>query len=584
MVSLFGIFQTGAQSLGAQQRGLSVTAENIANVNTEGYSRQRVRLVAGEPVPAPDGLFGGGVRVGGLDRLRDEALDAQIRCQLGAQAFYRNSRAAYDGLQAALVDTLAASVDDLGAGGEVGLNQALLRFFDAFSELSLEPESLANRTVAVEEARNLADAFRGIHNGLREQVAGLNRRVPALVDRVNAIAAEIASLNARIAHLELGGARTASGLRDERGRLLAELSAIAPIRIVETETGAANVSLAGALLVSNDRAYGIEAVAREGDPFGRYDVVASLSPVRVLNGAIGGGELGAVLHLRDEVVPGYIQEINTLARTLIWEANRIHSRSAGLAGFETVTGAFRVTDPDLPLQAAGVPFPVQAGSLTIRVADEAGEQLAQYSIDLDPAVDSLRDVAERIDAADGTVGGGNLTASVNPDGSLTIAAGTGTLSFASDSSGFLAAIGVNTLFSGTGSDSIAVSDALAADPRLLAVSATGAVGDNTGALELAALRDARVLEGGRASLTDSYRALVARLGTEAGRADELETAAGLMVDSLTLRQEEISGVSTDEEAVNLMRYQRAFEAAARLITTVDEMIATIIERTGLAGR
>jgi flagellar hook-associated protein 1 FlgK len=585
MVSLFGIFNLGSQSLGAQQRGLAITADNIANVNTEGYSRQRVRLVTGDPVPTPQGLFGGGVRLDGIDRIRNEALDTQIRFQLTAEGFYRQSRLGYEGLQAALIDTLAASPDETGMNTEIGLNQALLRLFDAFGEVSLEPENVSTRVVAIEEARNVAEAFQSVSVGLRDQIASLNNQVPGMVDRVNSLTERIAALNARIADYEVGGLRTASTLRDERGVLLNELSELARVQIVETESGAVNVSLAGSLLVSHDRANSLEAVRREGDPFLAYDVMTTGNPPRRLTEAIDGGELGAVLRLRDEVIPSYLEEIDTLARSVIWEVNRIHSRGVGLTGFSAVSSENAASNADAVLNAAGYPFTMEAGTFSIRVLDESGEEIGTYSIDIDPSSDSLNDIAARIDAADGTVGGGDLLATVNADGTLTVStSGNQQLTFAGDSSGFLATLGINTLFSGWDAASMGLSDAVAANPLLLAASETGAAGDNGAALELAGLRDSRVMNDGRASLTDFYQSVISRLGTESGRAESLETSSGLMVDSLKMRQEELSGVSVDEEAINLMRYQRAFEAAARLITTVDEMLATIIERTGLAGR
>jgi len=579
MVTLFGIFNIGSQSLGAQQRGLSVTADNIANVNTDGYTRQRVTLTTGTPIGAPEGMYGTGVRVDGVERLRDAVLESQVRLQVSAEAFYRGTRTGYDQLQAVLTPSLG-SVDGLDTSGAGGIDAALGALFDAFSELSLAPESLDVRQVVLQEAENVSGAFRTARNELTAYQSSLNGQITAMVDEVNRIAGQVADLNARIVREELGGLRGANTLRDERGRLLNRLSELVPVTTTETETGSVNVSVGGSLLVSNDRAMTLQALQRENDPLRSYDIVLASSGTRVLNASLDGGKLGGLLAVRDEIIPGYIKDLDTLASAVIGEINRIHAGSVGLVGFDSVTASVPARDATVPLASAGYSFPLVSGSLSIRVTGSDGTEIATYEIDVDPSTDSLEDLAARIDAADGVPGGGDVTASVNPDGTLTLSAGNGErIAFTDDSSGFLAAAGINTFFTGTDAATIGVADAIASDPRLIAASATGEVGNNAAALELAALRDASVMEDG-SSLTGFYRGIVTRVGVEASHAAELESAAGLMTDSLQARQEELSGVSLDEEAVNMMRYQRAFEAAARLISAVDEMLATVL---GMGG-
>jgi flagellar hook-associated protein 1 FlgK len=257
----------------------------------------------------------------------------------------------------------------------------------------------------------------------------------------------------------------------------------------------------------------------------------------------------------------------------------------GLEGYSSVTSSGAVSDPSTILQAAGLPFAVQAGSFRIRLTDSEGNELDVYEIAVDPSTDSLAEIAARIDASDGQTGAGPVRASVDSSGRLSISTeGDQRLTFQEDTSHFLSSIGNNNLFEGFDAGSIGVSQALLDNPALIAASTTGEPGGSEAARAIAGLRDLGVLDGGRTSLLSFYQTLTADLGGEAQRAAQLESNSDLLLQSLHYRQEELSGVNVDEEAVEMMKYQRCFQAAARLITAADEMMATIIERTGLAGR
>ena len=577
MPSLSGIFNLAAQALGAFQAGIAVAGDNIANANTEGYSRQRLNLATEMPIRLPEAIYGMGVKIQGIERLRDEALDIRIRQQSASNGFLTQSRDIYNELQTTLQDSLGIVSADLNATGDVGLNHALIRFFDAFGELALEPESSQARTLVIEQTRSLITTFHAADEGLKGFRRNLNEQVPFLVDEVNTLAEQVANLNKKIGVLELGGARKANTLRDERGRLLKELSEIVPIQIREQPNGAVNINLGGLTLVSGGRSVDMVYTRRDGDPNGTFDLFMEGNNAQRLDRVIDAGKLGAVLEARDVTIPEFMDRLEKLASAIITEVNRIHTVAMGSVPFRSLNAGNAVDESSLPLNLAGFDHPMTAGSFDIGILDENGDPLETYSIAVDPTTDSIDDIAQRIDAADGVVGGGAIEATVGANGILNISAnGTQQFRFTADSSGFLSAAGLNTFFSGSGSGNINLSSLVESNLAYIAASAMGAPGDGSAAMQIAALRDTGVMNGGTTSIIDHYEAIVSSMGMQGRRNEELAVNSQALLESLEHRQEEFAGVSVDEEAVEMMRYQRAFQAAARLISTVDEMMETLV--------
>jgi flagellar hook-associated protein 1 FlgK len=294
---------------------------------------------------------------------------------------------------------------------------------------------------------------------------------------------------------------------------------------------------------------------------------------------VAGGAIAGLLHSRNDA-DGYVKyaqgRLDTLAATLIEEMNRIQTAGAASTGLQTVTSQYAVTDPTAPLGSAGLPFGLTVpGTLTVFTYDTATGALAGSATIPVTAATTLNDLAAQFSVA-------GLSASVS-GGTLTLGAAAGqSFRFAGDTSNLLPALGLNSFFTGTNASTIAVNAALLADPNLLTVGfadpVTGVVaaGDNQAALAMAGLSDQKVLGGGAASLTDFYAETVGVLGARTAANNRLVETQTLVTQTIQNQREQVAGVSLDEEMIELVKAQRAFEASAKLVQVVDELLDTVV--------
>jgi flagellar hook-associated protein 1 FlgK len=243
-----------------------------------------------------------------------------------------------------------------------------------------------------------------------------------------------------------------------------------------------------------------------------------------------------------------------------------------------VTGGIVVDDPAAALNstAAGLEFAPVNGSFVVHLKQKGtgptSSTLIQVDLDGlngdDTTLNALAAALDGIDGLSATVTGGQLRIATDGAG--------GEFSFSQDSSGVLAALGINVFFTGTGAQDIGVNAAVKARPGLLAAAGNGQVGDNATARTIADLasRPLASLEG--ISLEEAYERMINQTAVSASGARTSATAAASVRETLLSQREALSGVSLDEEAINLIREQRAFQAAARLIAAVDEMMRTLI--------
>ncbi|WP_285907046.1 flagellar hook-associated protein FlgK [Pseudodesulfovibrio pelocollis] len=307
-----------------------------------------------------------------------------------------------------------------------------------------------------------------------------------------------------------------------------------------------------------------------------------------------GGSLAALLSFRDNYVGKYREKLENLTETLIWETNRRHSQGAGLQAFSVVDGTYGVTSTTKALgsDSTGLVFgdKLQAGSAFIYVYNESTGLLASSaSLDFgggatfDPKIHSLTDVMNAVN----TSFAGSINASI-VNNKLRLEAEEGcTFAFGNDSAGLMAALGINTFFKGSSPMDFQVNEKISGDLDYLAtghVNGAGEmnVGDNTTALAMYALREVQVaissvVEGTtNTTLLSYYNGLVGNVGSDTNRAKFNQNFYNTLATDLNERQQQVSGVNLDEEMSNLIRYQASYTAAARLITTADQMLQTIL--------
>jgi len=589
MVTLFGIFEVGSRGLAAQQNGLDITGHNIANANTPGYSRQRANLASSLPLNLTPGAIPTGVEVQSITRLRDEFLDFQIRQQASLSGFFTENEDTFTQIEVILQDPLnplAELLEESSSAG--GLNSLMKRFFSAFQELANNPESLAVRAAVRETAITLTTSFNVIHDSLEQFQIDLNKEIKVTVDQINGIAERIAKLNEEIARIETQTGNFANDARDTRDKLLTELSEIVSIETNERPNGIVDVRAAGSSIVIGNQVAPFVAQIDPSDPNRFYQILNSVELSQVLTTEIDSGRLGALIQGRDRLVPDAIDHVNELANLIIREVNNVHSRHIGLVGFDSLTSPVSIQDPAVTLDTAGfLDFPTQAGQFTIRITDADGVVQELLTVAFDPAIDTLASLAASIDSADGLAGAGNgsISATVNANNQLEIVSNGGLeFTFSEDTSHILAALGLNTFFAGADAGDISLTDFIL-DPDLglqrIAASGTGAEGDNMGALAIADLEFADIARNNTTTLGDFYREGVSELGVKAQRNKALSAESATFLEDLKLRQESVAGVSLDEESVNLIKFQQAFNGAARYITIVDSLIDRVVNFLGI---
>lgn len=336
----------------------------------------------------------------------------------------------------------------------------------------------------------------------------------------------------------------------------------------------------------------------------------NISPQTFANGEdntrrLTGGTLAGHLNFRDTYVGGYRDKLDAFARELVWSVNAIHSEGAGLQKLSEATGTYQVLDPGDALEgdSAGLFFrdKLQPGSLSFYVFDDTG-QLANGGQPLildfdsgtagqqnfDPAVHSLEDVRDAFNDTLTAAGlGGDVQASIVNDALRISSSNDYTFGFGQDSTGLLGALGINTYFSGTDAGSIAMNPAVAANKSFINVghyNGAGEIneGDNVIASDIAALQNKKMTIhtdlGGNArqTLSEFYNSLITAVGADTRGAEFNFEYQRALAQDLNEKQQSTSGVNLDEEMSNLIKFQHSYTAAAKLITTADQMLQTLL--------
>jgi flagellar hook-associated protein 1 FlgK len=457
MSSLSGSMLMAVNSLLVQQGALEATTNNIANVNTPGYSREIANMTEATPTVEGNLVYGQGVTLQSITSVRDRLLEISMD---GATQQQSGAQAQLSSLQ---------QVQNLFSSTTSGLGTDLTAFFNSLNQLSTDPTNIPDRQSVLATANNLASDF----NSTSEQLTGiqnnLNLNVSQSVDQINQLTSQIATLNTQVASLQKLGIDPGS-IEDERDQLETQLSQVAGASITQTADGDTITIGNGSALVVGGQSF---AVQSSTDANGNQQVFASGQDITA---DIQGGQLGGVLQVRDQFLPTVTSELDSLASGLATNFNAAHEQGFDLSG-------------------------------------NAGQQ------------------------------------------------------FFNDTTG----AGAAAKFS------VAITD-----PSLIAASSDGSAGSNGNLAALQAVQT-QALPSGQTP-TDTYSNLTYNVGNATAQAQAAQSAAQLSLNQITDQRQAVSGVSIDEETTNLIRYQNAYSAAARVITTIDELTQTLLNMaTAIVG-
>ena len=560
-MGLSGALDIGRSGILTSQAALQVTGNNLANAATPGYHRQTAQLSPTIDQQIQQGVYvGTGVQIDQVHRQINQALESRLRTATADQS---GSQVRQDLLNQ------VESIESSYSGSS--LSDRLTTFFNQWSQLANNPQDTSQRNLVAQQGASLAQYIQGLRTQMTNLRSQTDQTIGNDVSSVNDRLTQIAKLNGQIA----GQNSPPSSLMDQRDQLLGQVSKYLDISTIQQPDGATDVYVGSTPLVlgSTDRGLKLDKKNVNGTTQIQLEVKADNQPLN-----ISSGSLGAAVAFRQQDLPTAISQLDTFTNQLIFQVNKIHSQGQGLTGITSTTSHNAVADPAAALNssAAALPFTPTNGTFKVAVTDPATGQktttVVHVSLNGAPSDTSLNSLTTDLNAITG------VNASVTTDGKLKISAsGSDTLSFSSDSSGVLAALGVNSYFTGSDATNIAVSNTVLNDPKQLAISQNGDSADNSGALAMANLASQNVSELGGVSLSDYWSNHVSDIATQLSQAKQQNTANGVVQSNLEQQQQAVSGVNTNQEAINLMQNQQAFQASAKFISTVDQMMQTLIQ-------
>ncbi|MCK4618612.1 MAG: flagellar hook-associated protein FlgK [Desulfobacterales bacterium] len=458
MSNVYGILNTARTALLTQQKAIDVTGHNIANVNTDGYSRQRVNMATNAPYSSQPGQTGTGVRAAEIQKIYDRFLGAQINNE--------NQNLGNWEAQKGVLERVEIIFDESSG---YGLNQAMSEFWNAWQDLANNPSDYAERAALLAKSETMTATFNNIYSNLEQIQIDIDTSIMGTVKEINSIAERIAGLNQKIALTEVGG-QNANDYRDSRDLLLNELSLMINIDSFENSDGKVTVLVAGGRpLVENISSWNLSTKA---DDSGFQNIAWTDSDGNMVDitDSISGGKLKGWLEVRDVTIPDYLSKLDDLAEGIITEVNDLHKAGLGLNDVSVVGRNFFT-----------------------------GTTATNMAVDVDD---------------------------------------------------------VNNIAAAGSSD--------------------GLPGGNSNAIEIANLQNALKMNSDTATFDDYYNSLVTDVGSGVQKATVNFDHQSSMVTHLDNYRESVSGVSLDEEMVNLIKFQHGYNAAARLISVADELLDRVI--------
>ena len=557
--NIFSALSSAKLGLLAQQLAIEVTGQNIANVETEGYSRQDVSFEANTPRHAIKygsmHQIGTGVRVAGIERAHDQFLFEQIMDEGDLTGSTEVKKDIFEQLEILFNE-----------GSGRSLNDALSSFFASVHDLATNARGLPERADLVSKAENLASTF----NQTGKQLYTIQRNIDATIEtevtEINSLTTQIGKLNENIHASEPASQYKANDLRDNRDRLVKELSKKIDIQLIEESDSQISLTLKdGTALVLKDQVFDLS-TSINGNNESFYDVyIDTGSTTKDITSTITGGELRGYLDMRDTEVESILDKMNILSASFIQEFNGIHRAGFGVDGSSGLDffSALDVTvDHDVDNTGTAVVSMTNASPTTISV-----------------------------DEFEIAFTGSNAFTLNN----LTTNASSGTFTFTTGSTfnikdGFAVTISgaavsgdkVTFSVSEDSASGMAVSSTITANTRKIAAGTT-TNGDGANALLMADLQNTLSFNSvtwsgsgsGSYTFDEYYNAVVSTIGIESFSAQStLRQQEGIMLQ-LNSRRESISGVSIDEEMIKMIKFQQAYNASARMISVVDEMLDTL---------
>jgi flagellar hook-associated protein 1 FlgK len=547
--NIFSVLNTAKLGLQTNQTAIEVVGHNIANVQTEGFSRQEVTLEANRPRRVGLAFLGTGVRATNVTRNFDQFLFNQILSESSTLGNFDIRNTFFQRLE---------TIVNEGSG--VSLNNAMSDFFLAFDDLASNPTNLGARTAVLSAAGTLASVFNQLGSSLHQQRINLDGSISAEVTDINGMLDEIAELNRSIIQLENGNT-PANDLLDQRDLLVKQLSEKLDVQLVDTNDSKTMLTLSGGSpLVVGTTVFHLSTAANL-DNRGFKDVLVDdgMGGTNNVTTEIQGGEMRGFLDMRDLETLGLIDKLDRLAAGLMEQVNGIHQQGVGLDGssgnlfFETLTPTVTIGSQNL-------------GTPTVTAVNASPSTVTVDKFQLQFTGGGTFDVFN-------LTTGQTVATGLAVGGTVNIANGLAITTGGTPVDGDT----VNISISEDAALNMALSSTVLNDTSKIAAGLSG-TGDGQNALNISNLQNSLVFsaEGftpgaGTSTFDDFYNAMVSGLGAGSRSSQTILSQQESVMLQLNSQRESISGVSLDEEMVNLIKFQQAYAASARMVTVIEEM-------------
>lgn len=480
------LLSIGVSGLNVSKKALETTGHNLANANTEGYSRQRVVQTTNTPISKGGLIHGAGARIVGINRVHDPFVEKRLNSTISEHEFFKERS-----LQLEQVENIFNEIDN------EGLNKILNRFYNSFRELANQPENETIRSVVRDNAALVAKDFHRIRETVDNIARGIDKKIEMDVVGINQITNQIATLNKKIASMEVVGAETGD-LRDQRDLEVRNLSAFFEVNTYVDDRGNYNVAAKGlGSVVSGGVSQNFAVMARNKDSStnnmaGSIEIVFENRPQSAVTQKFVNGTFASQLKIRNEDLRQLQDDVDQLAFSFIKTTNAVHSKGYVNRNIELDVNGQPVKQdrkgPTTGINFFKEPLVAEGAALLVDLSDEVKNDLS------------------------------NIVTSIEPN----------------------------------------------------------SPGDNRIAIGISKLQHEKLLDDGNATIEEKFLQTVGNVGVKTGKANlDTEQSEGILAQTKAIR-ERLSGVSIDEETSNMVRYQHAYDASAKVIKSADEMFKTVL--------
>ena len=616
-MSLFSTLGTGVSGLKANELAIATTGHNISNANNDYYTRQRVVMHANEPFHTTPGDIGTGVNVTTIVRIHDEFVYTRLKDS--------SNSLSYDTFNKKSLEEIAKYFPDLEG---VGLAADIENYYSSWNDLASNPDDAAQKIALVQNSVTLSNNLKDSRAHVRALQDSINGQLKTNVDEINRIGEQLAELNKAIGSVEVLDTNRANDLRDQRDSLELTLSELVNISVFKgdmisenhidpnlTDQGSGyHMNIAGHSFVDGFTFHPlvIENTDNASSYYSIYSKSQDGSTIEI-TGKLTGGKVGAMLDLRgrnidpalnsgfpsDGTLQGYIDDLDTFAKTFIEQTNNLYAGSA-----QEMMTSFSNVDLKDNTSLVSYSDSLQKGTFDVVMYDNQGNEVGRKTLDIN-SLTTMNDstvtssIVDQFNSNTDDNGDNNSLNDIddffNAVYSYDTTTNQGVLSFDSKDSlsgytiavedndtNFAGVIGLSPFLQGDSASNMDVVSKYKEDPSKMNAYSAPIEGNNDIANDMVQMQYEKFdfYRTNNSVVTESiegfYRLITTAIATDGESANRNYETSTALFNTINSEFQSISGVNVDEELTDLMKFQAGYGANAKVITTIDQMLDTLL--------